>query len=40
MAKNDAVANAGDRERLTGTFAGETKNREGAMPGADGGKRY
>ncbi|CZS98105.1 uncharacterized protein RCO7_08873 [Rhynchosporium graminicola] len=38
--KNEQVANAGDRERLTGTFAGETKNREGALPGADGDKRY
>ncbi|KAL2062408.1 hypothetical protein VTL71DRAFT_6674 [Oculimacula yallundae] len=38
--KNEQVANAGDRERLTGTFAGETKNREGALPGADGGRRY
>ena len=38
--KNEAVANAGDKERLTGTFAGETKNREGAVPGADGGRRF
>merc|ERR1711964_501063 len=38
--KNEAVADAGDRERLTGTFAGETKNREGAVPGADGGRRF
>ncbi|KAH7311941.1 hypothetical protein BKA65DRAFT_517858 [Rhexocercosporidium sp. MPI-PUGE-AT-0058] len=40
VVKNEAVANAGDRERLTGTFAGETKNREGAMPEADGERRY
>ncbi|PVH86159.1 hypothetical protein DL98DRAFT_650223 [Cadophora sp. DSE1049] len=38
--KNEAVADAGDRERLTGTFAGETKNREGTLPGADGGRRF
>ncbi|KAK0105697.1 hypothetical protein ONS95_004223 [Cadophora gregata] len=38
--KNEAVANSGDRERLTGTFAGETKNREGVVPGADGERRF
>ncbi|PBP25381.1 hypothetical protein BUE80_DR003823 [Diplocarpon rosae] len=40
IAKNRAVADVGDRERLTGNFAGETKNREGALPGSDHGKRY
>jgi len=40
VAKNKAVANAGDAERHTGQFAGSTKNREGALPGSDHERRY
>jgi len=39
VARNAAVANAGDKELTTGQFAHATKNREGAVPG-DEGRRY
>jgi len=39
VARNAAVANAGDNELTTGQFAHATKNREGAAPG-DEGRRY
>lgn len=35
VAKNSSIANAGDNEMATGRFAASTKNREGAVPGAD-----
>ncbi|KAE8454552.1 hypothetical protein EG329_000175 [Mollisiaceae sp. DMI_Dod_QoI] len=38
--KNRRVANAGDAELATGEFAHSTKNREGAVPGADHGRRF
>ncbi|KAJ5034897.1 uncharacterized protein L3040_008165 [Drepanopeziza brunnea f. sp. 'multigermtubi'] len=37
VARNRAVAEAGERERLTGSFAAETKVREGGVPGAGAG---
>ncbi|KUJ09321.1 uncharacterized protein LY89DRAFT_724347 [Mollisia scopiformis] len=39
VAKNRAVADAGEGEIATGQFTGETKNREGVVPGADYGRR-
>jgi len=33
VARNAAVANAGDKELTTGQFAHGTKNREGVVPG-------
>jgi len=38
VAKNEAVARAGDGEMTTGRFTHSTKNREGAVPG-DGERR-
>ncbi|CZR62933.1 uncharacterized protein PAC_12830 [Phialocephala subalpina] len=40
VAKNRAVADAGDMERETGRFAGSTKDREGAIPGATHERRF
>jgi len=40
VAKNSSIANAGDNEMATGKFAASTKNREGALPGADHEKRH
>jgi len=38
-ARNNAIAAAGENEITTGQFSHGTKNREGAIPGADGDRR-
>jgi hypothetical protein len=38
--RNERVARAGQAEVEHGQFSHGTKNREGAIPGADGGRRY
>jgi hypothetical protein len=38
-AHNNALASAGEHEIATGQFSNQTKNREGAVPEADGDRR-